>query len=200
MIVDLLYFFFVLGVLVFVHELGHFLVAKKSGIRVETFSLGFPPKAVGIKIGETEYCLSWLPLGGYVKMAGMDDFAPEEGKGKPWEFQSKPRWIQMAVLIAGPAMNFLLGFLLLLTLLMAAGEDAFLDDSRVGEVQTNSPFYTAGLRPGDRILTIGNTAVNDWKKCQMRFSFTPVMSCRLKLNASLPTKQIGLSDSRFLSI
>ncbi len=169
MIADLLYFFFVLGVLVFVHELGHFLVAKKSGIRVETFSLGFPPKAVGIKIGETEYCLSWLPLGGYVKMAGMDDFAPEEGKGKPWEFQSKPRWIQMAVLIAGPAMNFLLGFLLLLTLLMAAGEDAFLDDSRVGEVQTNSPFYTAGLRPGDRILTIGNTAVNDWEEMSDAF-------------------------------
>ena len=162
MIVDLLYFFFVLGVLVFVHELGHFLVAKKSGIRVETFSLGFPPKAVGIKIGETEYCLSWLPLGGYVKMAGMDDFAPEEGKGKPWEFQSKPRWIQMAVLIAGPAMNFFLGFLLLLTLYIAAGEYAFLDDSRVGEVKTDSPFYTAGLRPGDRILTVGNTAVNDW--------------------------------------
>ncbi len=164
MIVDLLYFFFVLGVLVFVHELGHFLVAKKSGIRVETFSLGFPPKAVGIKIGETEYCLSWLPLGGYVKMAGMDDFAPEEGKGKPWEFQSKPRWIQMAVLIAGPAMNFFLGFLLLFTLYMAAGEYAFMDDSRVGEVKTDSPFYTAGLRPGDRILTVGNTAVNDWEE------------------------------------
>ncbi len=169
MIVDLLYFFFVLGVLVFVHELGHFLVAKKSGIRVETFSLGFPPKAVGVKIGETEYCLSWLPLGGYVKMAGMDDFAPEEGKGKPWEFQSKPRWIQMAVLIAGPAMNFFLGFLLLLTMRMADGEYAFLDDSRVGEVKTNSPLYTAGLRPGDRILTVGNTAVNDWEEMSDAF-------------------------------
>ncbi len=169
MIVDLLYFFFVLGVLVFVHELGHFLVAKKSGIRVETFSLGFPPKAVGVKIGETEYCLSWLPLGGYVKMAGMDDFAPEEGRGKPWEFQSKPRWIQMAVLIAGPAMNFFLGFLLLLTMRMADGEYAFLDDSRVGEVKTNSPLYTAGLRPGDRILTVGNTAVNDWEEMSDAF-------------------------------
>ena len=169
MIVDLLYFLFVLGVLVFVHELGHFLVAKKSGIRVETFSLGFPPKAVGVKIGETEYCLSWLPLGGYVKMAGMDDFAPEEGKGKPWEVQSKPRWIQMAVLIAGPAMNFFLGFLLLLTLYIAAGEYAFMDDSRVGEVKTDSPFYTAGLRPGDRILTVGNTEVNNWDEMEDAF-------------------------------
>ncbi len=169
MIVDLLYFFFVLGVLVFVHELGHFLVAKKSGIRVETFSLGFPPKAIGVKIGETEYCLSWLPLGGYVKMAGMEDFGHEERKGKPWEFQAKPRWIQMAVLIAGPAMNFFLGFLLLLTLYMSAGEYAFLDDSRVGEVKTDSPFYTAGLRPGDRILTVGNTAVNDWEEMSDAF-------------------------------
>ena len=164
MIVDLLYFIFVLGVLIFVHELGHFLVAKKSGIRVEKFSLGFPPKAVGLKIGETEYCLSWLPLGGYVQMAGMDDFAREEGKGEPWEFQSKPRWIQMAVLVAGPIMNFVLGFLLLLVMRMAEGEYAFMDDSRVGEVKPNSPYYAAGIRPGDRILTVGNTPVNDWEE------------------------------------
>ena len=169
MIVDFLYFFFVLGVLVFVHELGHFLVAKKSGIRVETFSLGFPPKAIGVKMGETEYCLSWLPLGGYVKMAGMEDFGHEEGKGEPWEFQSKPRWIQMAVLIAGPAMNFFLGFLLLLIMRMAAGESAFLDDPRVGEVKTNSPFYTAGLRPGDRILTVGDTPISDWDEMSDAF-------------------------------
>ena len=169
MIVDLLYFFFVLGVLVFVHELGHFLVAKKSGIRVEAFSLGYPPKAVGVQIGETEYCLSWLPLGGYVKVAGMADFGHEESQGKPWEFHSKPRWIQMAVMVAGPAMNFFLGFLLLLILRMAAGEYAFLDDSRVGEVKTESPLYTAGLRPGDRILTVGNTAINDWEEMSDAF-------------------------------
>ncbi|MGB3093852.1 MAG: site-2 protease family protein, partial [Candidatus Zixiibacteriota bacterium] len=63
---------FVLGILIFFHELGHFLVAKRSGIRVEKFSLGFPPKMIGKKIGDTEYCLSWIPLGGYVKMAGED--------------------------------------------------------------------------------------------------------------------------------
>ena len=169
MIFDLLSFVFVLGVLVFVHELGHFLVAKKSGIRVEIFSLGFPPKAAGMKIGETEYCLSWLPLGGYVKMAGMDDFGREEGEGKPWEFQSKPRWIQMAVLVAGPMMNFILGFVLLLIMRMAAGEYAFMEDSRVGEVKPNSPFYAAGIRPGDRILTVGDTPVNDWEEMSDAF-------------------------------
>ena len=164
MIADLLYFFFVLGVLVFVHELGHFLVAKKAGIKVEEFSLGYPPKAVGIKIGETEYCLSWVPLGGYVKVAGMADFGSEEATGESWEFQSKPRWIQMAVMVAGPLMNFFLGFLLLLTLRVSAGEYAFLDDTRVGEVRETSVFHNAGLRPGDRILTVGNTPVNDWEE------------------------------------
>lgn len=164
MIADLLYFFFVLGVLVFVHELGHFLVAKKAGIKVEEFSLGYPPKAVGIKIGETEYCLSWVPLGGYVKVAGMADFGSEEATGESWEFQSKPRWIQMAVMVAGPLMNFLLGFLLLLTLRVSAGEYDFLEDTRVGEVRAESVLYDAGLRPGDRILTVANTPVNDWEE------------------------------------
>ena len=199
MIVDLLYFFFVLGVLVFVHELGHFLVAKKSGIRVETFSLGFPPKAVGVKIGETEYCLSWLPLGGYVKMAGMDDFAPEEGKGKPWEFQSKPRWIQMAVLIAGPAMNFLLGFLLLLTMRMADGEYAFLDDSRVGEVKTDSPFYTAGLRPGDRILTVGGTPVSDWEEMADAFLLHAGLVVPIEIER-IPTYQTDRTERLTISV
>ena len=78
MIADIFYFICVLGILVFVHELGHFLVAKKSGMKVEEFSLGFPPKAVSVKVGETEFCLSWVPLGGYVKVAGMADFGSEE--------------------------------------------------------------------------------------------------------------------------
>ena len=164
MIADIFYFICVLGILVFVHELGHFLVAKKSGMKVEEFSLGFPPKAVSVKVGETEYCLSWVPLGGYVKVAGMADFGSEEVKGEPWEFQSKPRWMQMSVMVAGPAMNFLLGFLLLLSLRIGAGEYAFMDDTRVGEVKTESPFYAAGLRPGDRILSIGDSRVNDCRR------------------------------------
>ena len=162
MLTSLLAFIFVLGVLVFVHELGHFLVAKKAGIKVEQFSLGYPPKAIGISIGETEYCLSWVPLGGYVKVAGMADFGHEEARGEAWEFQYKPRWIQMSVMIAGPAMNFLLGFLLLLGLKLSAGEYAFLNDTRVGEVKPASALFAAGLRPGDRILNVGSTPVADW--------------------------------------
>jgi regulator of sigma E protease len=163
LITSILAFIFVLGVLVFVHELGHFLVAKKSGMKVEEFSLGYPPKAVGIKVGETEYCLSWLPLGGYVKIAGMADFGHEEAQGQPWEFQSKPRWMQMSVMIAGPFMNFLLGFLLLFGVRLAAGEYEFLNDTRIGEVQEASPLHSAGLLPGDRILSVGNLPITDWE-------------------------------------
>lgn len=169
MLLYILSFVFVLGILVFVHELGHFLVAKKAGIRVDQFSLGYPPKAIGIKVGETEYCLSWLPLGGYVKVAGMADFGSEETKGEPWEFQSKPRWVQMSVMIAGPAMNFLLGFLLLLGLRMTSGEYAFLNDTRVGQIETTSPLHAAGLLPGDRIVTVNDMGVSDWEEMSNAF-------------------------------
>ena len=155
------YFILVLGVLVFVHEFGHFVVAKKSGIRVEQFSLGFPPKAFGITVGETEYCISWLPLGGYVKVAGMSDFGSAEVRREPWEFQSKPRGIQMAVMIAGPIMNFLLGFLIILGLRLSLG-DYVLQTTKVGRIEASSPFYEAGLRSNDRILSVNGTPVEDW--------------------------------------
>ncbi len=155
------YFILVLGVLVFVHEFGHFIVAKRSGIRVEQFSLGFPPKAFGITIGETEYCISWLPIGGYVKVAGMSDFGSADVKREPWEFQSKPRGIQMAVMVAGPIMNFLLGFMLILGLRLALG-DYVLQTTKIGRIEATSPAYAAGLRTDDRILTVNGSPVDDW--------------------------------------
>ena len=81
----------VLGILIIVHELGHFLAAKISGVRVERFSLGFWPRLAGIKIGDTDYCISWIPLGGYVKLSGMIDESMDGDtiKGEPWEFMSK---------------------------------------------------------------------------------------------------------------
>ena len=108
--ITILSFIFVLGILVFVHELGHFIVAKRAGIRVEQFSLGFPPKMIGKKIGETDYRISWIPLGGYVKMAGENP--EEELKGEPWEFMSKRVSTRAIVVSAGPIMNFILAVLL----------------------------------------------------------------------------------------
>ena len=103
-------FVFVLGLLVIIHELGHFLLAKLMGIRVERFSIGFPPRLFGKKFGDTDYCISALPFGGYVKLSGMIDesFDKEGIKGEPWEFMSKPVWKRALVIFAGPAFNILL--------------------------------------------------------------------------------------------
>ena len=158
----MLSFIFVLGVLVFVHELGHFLVAKKCGMKVEEFSLGYPPKAFGIKYGETEYLLSWLPLGGYVKVAGMSDFGKAETEGKPWEFLSKPKWMQASVMVAGPVMNILLSFLLILTIRVAYGDYAYLNSTVLGGVEPESALYEAGARDGDRVLQINGKDAKNW--------------------------------------
>src|SRR6188508_586373 len=99
-------FLFVLGVLVFVHELGHFLVARWHGVRVLTFSLGFGPKLVKVRRGPTEYCISIVPLGGYVKLAG--ETVEDERTGAPDEFMSKSKWTRFKVYLAGPTMNLLL--------------------------------------------------------------------------------------------
>ena len=110
MIITLLSFIFVLGVLVFIHEFGHFIMAKIVGIRVERFSLGFPPRIIGKQVGDTDYCISWIPIGGYVKLSGMIDesFDKDSIKGEPWEFMSKPIYQRFLVIFAGPLMNIML--------------------------------------------------------------------------------------------
>ena len=152
-------FLLALGVLVFVHELGHFLVAKWAGMRVERFSLGFPPKMIGFTRGETEYCISWIPFGGYVKVAGMADVGTEETTGAHWEFSSKSVGIRMAVIAAGPAMNFLFAFAALIFLFSVYGIDSF-DSTRVNP-QENSLAAEVGLVRGDRVRTVGGTPVGN---------------------------------------
>ncbi len=111
----LLAFIFVLGILVFVHEAGHFLTAKWVGVRVKVFSLGFPPKIIGRTWGDTEYRIGALPLGGYVKMAGDN---PLEATGDPEEFMSRSKWERLAILVAGPLMNLVLAVIILTVLFM----------------------------------------------------------------------------------
>src|SRR5271170_105444 len=106
----------VLGIMVLVHEWGHFIVAKSLGVRVEIFSIGFGTRLWGIKRGDTDYRLSALPLGGYVKMAG--DNPLEERKGDPDEFLSKPRWQRVLIALAGPTMNIVMSFLLFTAIYM----------------------------------------------------------------------------------
>ncbi len=151
-----LVFIFVLGVLVIVHEYGHFIVARMVGIRVEKFSIGFGPKIFGKKYGETEFCVSLLPLGGFVKMAGE---SPEEAKGAEWEFQSKSLGQKLAVVLAGPIMNAFLAFVLFFIIFLS-GQPTLL--AKVGKVMEDAPAAKAGLLEGDKILAVGGLPVQYW--------------------------------------
>jgi len=163
-LIYVLSFVFVLGVLVFVHELGHFLAAKRVGIRVLKFQLGFNPTILSYKYGETEYGIGALPLGGYVKMAGE---ASEDGPtGDPSEFLSKTRWERFQVLVAGPSMNLLLAFLLAAVVLYQGAEVESYNDQPVvvGVVKKDSPAQRADIRTGDRIVTVGGHDVDTWEE------------------------------------
>jgi len=157
-------FVFVLGVLVFVHELGHFLAAKRVRIRVLKFQLGFNPTVVSVRRGDTEYGIGALPLGGYVKMAGE---SPEEGPtGRSDEFLSKTKWERFQVLIMGPVMNLLLAFVLLAIVLYQGVEKGAYEDQPpvVGVVKVESPAAKADIRPGDRIVSVAGHDVRTWEQ------------------------------------
>jgi regulator of sigma E protease len=152
----------VLGVLIFVHELGHFLLAKLLGVRVEAFSLGFPPKLLHKKIGDTEYRLSVVPLGGYVKLLGEnpnDEVPPEL---QPFSFMHRPLWQRFCVVLAGPAFN-LLFCLVALTLVFAFAGIPYLT-TQIGAVMENSPAARAGLQVGDWVQAVGSRPVVRWEE------------------------------------
>ncbi|MCC6988333.1 MAG: RIP metalloprotease RseP [Acidobacteria bacterium] len=169
----LLAFGFVLGVLVFVHELGHFLVARWHGVRVLTFSLGFGPKLLSIKRGDTEYCLSAIPLGGYVKMAGEN---PDDNpQGASDEFLSTSKWQRFQVLLAGPAMNMILAVVLLAVVLMQGDRVfAFLSKPAViGVVQAGSPAEPGGMQAGDEVVRINGRTISTWEELDMAVTSKP---------------------------
>jgi regulator of sigma E protease len=162
-VTTLLAFLFVLGVLVFVHELGHFLAARRLGVRVLTFSLGFGPKLLKFTRGDTEYCVSAIPLGGYVKMAGENPDDPRSGR--PDEFLSKTKWQRFQILIMGPAMNVLLAVVVMAVVLAQGAEIPVYQDQPpvVGAVMPGAPAEQAGIRPGDLILSVGGDEVETWE-------------------------------------
>ena len=158
----LLSFLFVLGVLVFVHELGHFLAARRLGVRVLVFSLGFGPKLFKIRQGDTEYCLSVIPLGGYVKMAGEN---PDDARsGQPDEFLSRTKWERFQILIMGPVMNILLAVVVMAVVLAQGAEVPVYQDQPavVGAVVPGSPAERAGIQRGDQIITVASDAIDTW--------------------------------------
>ena len=160
-------FVFVLGVLIFVHELGHFLMARRIGVRVLTFSLGFGPKLLKFRRGDTEYCLSAIPLGGYVKMAGEN---PEETRtGAPDEFLSKTKWQRFQVLVMGPVMNLALAFIVMAVVLYQGAKIPAFDQLPVvvGSARPSSVAEAAGVKPGDRIISVDGEPVPTWELYQL---------------------------------
>jgi len=151
-----------LGILVLVHEFGHFAVAKLCGVRVETFSIGMGTRLFGFKHGDTDYRLSLLPLGGYVKMAG--EMGSDKSSGDPGEYASHPRWQRILILCAGPAANFLLALLLLAAVYMGHNvvPDYLSMPAVVDYVRPGSPAAAAGLQRGDRIVRFDGVQHPTW--------------------------------------
>lgn len=175
---DIPAFLLVLGVIIFVHEGGHYLMAKAFDIKVLTFSLGFGPKIVSFQRGETEYRIAWLPLGGYVRLGGE---SPEESTGDPRDFQCRPRWQRVFVYLAGPAMNVVLAIGLVAVVLMLGFGLPFLHDIPpvVGAVEPGSPAAVAGLRPGDEVVEVGGKEAKSWETVAMAILESPGRPVRL---------------------
>lgn len=162
MLTSLVAFIFVIGVLVFVHELGHFMAARRIGVRVLTFSLGFGPKIVKFRRGDTEFCISAIPLGGYVKMAGENP--DDQGTGADDEFMSKSKWERFQVLIMGPVMNIVLAIIVMTFVLYQGAEmPAYQEETPVvGTVAEGSAAEGAGIQVGDRIFSVEDQAIETW--------------------------------------
>src|SRR5262245_19256903 len=160
--------FIVLGIIIVIHELGHFLVAKFFKIKVETFSVGFGPRVVGFRYGDTDYRISGFPLGGYVKMAGENPGDTVTGAAN--EFMSKPKWQRFLVASAGPAMNIILAVALLTGLFMYGTEVPEFSEGEavVGSVEAGSAAETAGIQNGDLITAIDGKKQPNWEEVEAR--------------------------------
>jgi regulator of sigma E protease len=160
---------FVFGLLVVIHELGHYLAAKWMGVRVERFSIGFPPRLFGKKIGDTDYCISAIPLGGYVKLSGMiDESMDGELTGADYEYSSKPVWKRVVIITAGVVMNFILAILILTFVSFSRGEVVY-PSTEIGEIGESGIAARIGFQAGDKITAIDGVAINTWNDIQVEF-------------------------------
>ncbi|MDB4349485.1 RIP metalloprotease RseP [Omnitrophica bacterium] len=175
----------VFSILIVVHEFGHFIMAKKCGVKVERFSLGFGPKIIGVKKGETEYRISAIPLGGYVKMAG--ETYQDKLTGERWEFLSRPPFERFKIVICGPLLNYILGFLLF-SLVFMLGSPTL--TNKIGKVMDDYPAKAAGVKPGDSVISIDGERVQYWDE------LTRIIRKKLKGNVKL----VVLRDDRELML
>lgn len=191
---NLHWFVIFIGVLVFVHELGHFVVAKACGIKVLKFSLGFGPRLFGFQRGETEYVVSALPLGGYVKMLGemneeIDEVGDEAGD-EARSFNAQPLWQRAAVVLAGPAFNFVLAFVVYTY--MFTGPATF-GDTKLGIVVPDYPAYETGMRAGDVITKIDGERVATWSELRSRITTRPGETIEIEYERDGKTRTVSLA-------
>ena len=159
---NIISFAIVLGVLIFAHEFGHFLLAKILGVGVEKFSLGFGPKIFGKKVGMTEYRISAIPLGGYVKMVGESPDKELDESLLPLSFSHKSLFKRSLIVLAGPVFNLLLSVAIFFVFFLISGLPIM--EPEVGEVQDGMPAQQAGIRPGDRVLSIDGKPIARWEE------------------------------------
>ncbi|MHB8075891.1 RIP metalloprotease RseP [Desulfosporosinus fructosivorans] len=159
---------FVFGSMVMIHELGHYMVAKWIGVKVIEFSFGFGPKIVGYQGKDTLYALRLIPLGGFVKLHGMDAEVDVNGKAviapthDAQSFMNKPVWQRMSVIVAGPIMNFVLAIILFVGVFAYLGIPSQGDTNMIGSLVTGKPAATSGIQPGDKILAVNNELTPNW--------------------------------------
>jgi len=202
----ILYFVLGLGLLILVHEAGHFIMAKLNGIRVERFSIGFGPRLFSFKKGETEYCFSLLFfLGGYVKMTGQDDFAQETpvATTDPRSFENKPIWARMLVVLGGPSMNLFLPWLLMpIVFLIGVTQPKFLTEPPVlVGVRPGSSADKVGMQISDRIISVEGKTVDTWEGVLWELALAQGREVRLVFDrngkpqeASLKVEKLGKEE------
>ncbi|MBI2351511.1 MAG: RIP metalloprotease RseP [Deltaproteobacteria bacterium] len=168
-----------LGILIIIHELGHFLVAKKTGVGVLTFSIGFGPKLLGRKVGETEYLLSAFPLGGYVKMVGEDPEEEVQTTDIQRSFSHQGLVKRIAIVAAGPLFNLLLAVVIFLAIFVSYGVPVL--TTRVGGVEPNSPAFRSGVQQGDRIVGVDGREVKKWEELSSQIKESQGRSLKFRL-------------------
>lgn len=173
---SLIYAIVLFGFLIFIHELGHFIAAKLSGVRVLKFSIGFGPKIIGRKIGETEYLISAVPLGGYVKMYGED--VEEEVVDPKRSFKHQPVSRKIFIVLAGPAFN-IIGAVLLFWFIYVYGIPVL--KPTIGEIMEDSPAKYAGLMKGDRIIEIDGEKITNWFDMAQKIQQSPNKNLNFKI-------------------
>lgn len=194
--ITVLSFILLLGFLIFIHEMGHYLAARHVGVRVETFSIGFPPKMIGKKYGDTEYILSWIPLGGYVRLFGQN--MEDEDASNPTNYAAKTIFQRFYILFAGPAINLLFAFLFMPLVYMAGVSlpQYLLEPAWVSSVQEESFAQKIGIQAGDTIVAVNGKAVENWENISTQLAAlqTPDVSLEIERDGYVTTVTGALED------